>query len=204
MMMHLVGKKYCMLENLKKYKILLASKSPRRKELLADLGIDFEIVSLNDIDETFPYDMCAENVAEYISKKKADAFSSIIKDCELVITADTIVVCENQVLGKPIDYANAIEMLKKLSGKIHNVITGVTISTKAKIRSFSVSTDVEFAPITDEEIDYYIRNYKPFDKAGAYGIQEWIGYIAVKGIKGSFYNVMGLPVQRLYEELKLF
>lgn len=193
-----------MLKNLDNYKILLASQSPRRKELLSQLGISFETIILHGIDESYPKSISVEEVAEFISIKKSEAFASVIKDNELVITADTVVVCDNDVLGKPANYLEAIEMLKKLSGRIHKVITGVTISTKKKTRSFSVSTDVEFASITNEEIEYYVENYKPYDKAGAYGIQEWIGYIAVKGITGSFYNVMGLPVQRLYEELKLF
>ena len=193
-----------MLKNLDNYKILLASQSPRRKELLSQLGISFETIILHGIDESYPKSISVEEVAEFISIKKSEAFASVIKDNELVITADTVVVCDNDVLGKPANYLDAIEMLKKLSGRIHKVITGVTISTKKKTRSFSVSTDVEFASITNEEIEYYVENYKPYDKAGAYGIQEWIGYIAVKGITGSFYNVMGLPVQRLYEELKLF
>ena len=193
-----------MLKNLDNYKILLASQSPRRKELLSQLGISFETIILHGIDESYPKSISVEEVAEFISIKKSEAFASVIKDNELVITADTVVVCDNDVLGKPANYLDAIEMLKKLSGRIHKVITGVTISTKKKTRSFRVSTDVEFASITKEEIEYYVENYKPYDKAGAYGIQEWIGYIAVKGITGSFYNVMGLPVQRLYEELKLF
>ena len=193
-----------MLKNLDNYKILLASQSPRRKELLSQLGISFETIILHGIDESYPKSISVEEVAEFISIKKSEAFASVIKDNELVITADTVVVCDNDVLGKPANYLDAIEMLKKLSGRIHKVITGVTISTKKKTRSFSVSTDVEFASITKEEIEYYVENYKPYDKAGAYGIQEWIGYIAVKGITGSFYNVMGLPVQRLYEELRLF
>ena len=193
-----------MLKNLDNYKILLASQSPRRKELLSQLGISFETIILHGIDESYPKSISVEEVAEFISIKKSEAFASVIKDNELVITADTVVVCDNDVLGKPANYLDAIEMLKKLSGRIHKVITGVTISTKKKTRSFSVSTDVEFASITNEEIEYYVENYKPYDKAGAYGIQEWIGYMGIKGIKGSFYNVMGLPVQRLYALLKTF
>ena len=193
-----------MLDNLKKYKVYLASKSPRRQELLLGLGIPFEIISFKDIDESYPLNLPTEKVAEFISLKKAKVYADNIKDDELIITADTIVVCGNEIFGKPKNTQNAIELLRKISGKVHQVITGVTIVCKGKQSSFSVRTDVEFAELVDSEIKYYVEQFRPLDKAGAYGIQEWIGYIGVKNIHGSFYNVMGLPIQRLYEELKLF
>lgn len=191
-----------MLSNLSKYKIVLASGSPRRKELLAGLGLEFSVFCLKDIDESYPADLNAADVAGYISEKKADAYRQIIHDNELFITADTVVVSGNRILGKPTDRQNAIEMLQALSGKEHQVITGVTLVSAERRASFSVTTDVRFCTLTDEEIEYYVDNYRPFDKAGAYGIQEWIGYIGVENISGSYFNVMGLPVQRLYRELK--
>lgn len=191
-----------MLSNLSKYKIVLASGSPRRKELLAGLGLEFSVFCLKDIDESYPADLNAADVAGYISGKKADAYRQIIHDNELFITADTVVVSGNRILGKPTDRQNAIEMLQALSGKEHQVITGVTLVSAERRASFSVTTDVRFRTLTDEEIEYYVDNYRPFDKAGAYGIQEWIGYIGVESISGSYFNVMGLPVQRLYRELK--
>lgn len=191
-----------MLSNLSKYKIVLASGSPRRKELLAGLGLEFSVFCLKDIDESYPADLNAADVAGYISGKKADAYRQIIHDNELFITADTVVVSGNRILGKPTDRQNAIEMLQALSGKEHQVITGVTLVSAERRVSFSVTTDVRFCTLTDEEIEYYVDNYRPFDKAGAYGIQEWIGYIGVESISGSYFNVMGLPVQRLYRELK--
>lgn len=193
-----------MLDNLSNYNIILASKSPRRRELLGELGLNFDIISIDGVEEIYPENLQAHEIAEYLSNLKADAYLSVILQKDLIITADTIVVCENQVMGKPRDYDDAIYMLKTLSGKTHEVITGVTLLSKNKRVSFSVITEVEFADISDEEVKYYIDKYSPFDKAGAYGIQEWIGYVAVKAIKGSFYNVMGLPLHRLYQELKSF
>lgn len=193
-----------MLDNLYKYKILLASKSPRRKELLGRLGLEFQVVSVDNIEEIYPENMKASDVAEYLSQLKADGYSDNLKDNEMIITADTVVICDDVVLGKPQNYDDALEMLMRLSGKVHSVSTGVTIMTKSKRTSFSVSTEVEFSEISSDEAKFYIDNYSPFDKAGAYGIQEWIGCVAVKGIRGSFYNVMGLPVHRLYQELKQF
>ena len=190
------------LKNIEGYNVILASNSPRRKELLGQLGISFTTRILNDIDESFPADMPADNVAEYISKKKADAYRQCMADNELIITADTIVVSNNKILGKPVDADDAHNMLRELSGHAHQVITGVTITTTQFSKSFSSVTDVNFAELSDVEIDYYIENYKPFDKAGAYGIQEWIGCVGVSGMKGSYYNVMGLPIFRLYQELK--
>lgn len=191
-------------ENLSKYKILLASKSPRRRELLSDLRINFDTVTIGDVEESYPASLPTDNVAEYLSRLKANAFSPLLRNNELLITADTVVICEDDVLGKPKNEEEARLMLRHLSGKIHYVDTGVTITTSERIKSFTVRTEVKFADISDEEIDYYVSRFQPFDKAGAYGIQEWIGCAAVEWIKGSFFNVMGLPTRRLYEELKQF
>lgn len=190
------------LENLKKYRIVLASGSPRRKELLGELGIDFVVDVKKGIDESYPADMPAEQISEYISREKAAAYS--VATDELLITADTTVVLDGEALGKPRDKAEAKTMLRKLSGKTHLVVTGVAITTAERQKTFSAVTEVEFANLDDDEIDYYVENFSPLDKAGAYGIQEWIGCAGVKRISGSFYNVMGLPVQRLYAELKAF
>lgn len=183
-------------------KIILASNSPRRRELLGGLDIDYEVKVLPDIAEDYPDDLPTEQVAEYISREKAAAYKSLLDEDELVLTADTIVVVEGQVLGKPTDEADARRMLRLLSGKTHQVITGVTLLSRRQEKSFSVSTDVTFKTLTDEEISYYVEKYRPLDKAGAYGIQEWIGYIGVTELRGSYFNVMGLPVQRIYEALK--
>ena len=196
-----------MLENLSKYKIVLASNSPRRKELLAGLGLQFEVCTLKGIDESYPDNLKGEEIPKHISMKKAQAYLPTMEEDELLITADTIVYTKDAegngiVLGKPQDAEEAHAMLRTLSGKIHEVITGVNILTKKKHCIFAVTSEVSFAELTDEEINYYIENYRPFDKAGAYGIQEWIGFIGVNGLRGSYFNVMGLPVQRLYEELK--
>ena len=186
------------------YKIILASNSPRRKELLAGLDLQFEVRVLQGIDESYPQDLPTLKIAEFISKKKADAYVQTMADDELVITADTVVILGDEVMGKPHDEADAKRMLGELSGRTHQVATGVTLSTKERQVSFSVVTDVTFKQLSADEIDYYVRTYKPFDKAGAYGIQEWIGYIGVTALKGSYFNVMGLPVQRIYEALKTF
>lgn len=183
-------------------KIILASASPRRKELLAGLDIDFEVRLLPGIDESYPANLPTGKIAEYIACEKAAAYNGEIGDDEVLLTADTIVVVDDKVLGKPVDADDARRMLSMISGKTHQVITGVCLSTRKKTHSFSVETDVTFKILESDEIDYYIENYKPFDKAGAYGIQEWIGYIGVESIKGSYFNVMGLPVQRIYKELK--
>lgn len=192
------------LENLKKYHIILASNSPRRRELLAGLGIDFEVKTLSGIDESYPCDLNSDMIAQYISQKKAEAYKSLIVDNEMVITSDTIVLLDGKVYGKPADEADACRMLGELSGRTHKVITGVCINTRERSCAFHVVTEVEFAPLSSDEIEYYVTHFKPLDKAGAYGIQEWIGSVAVRAINGSFYNVMGLPVQRLYAELKSF
>lgn len=184
-----------------KYKLILASNSPRRKELLAGLGVPFEVRVLQDIDEHYPENLPVNEVARYIAKEKADAYRRIVAADELIITADTVVIVGDEILGKPIDEADAVRMLKLLSGHTHHVTTGVCLLTAEKERCFDVTTDVTFKTLTDEEIHYYVNRYRPFDKAGAYGIQEWIGYIGVTGLNGSYYNVMGLPVQRIYQEL---
>ena len=184
------------------YKVILASNSPRRKELLGGLGIDFEVRTLQDIDESYPDTLCGEEIPMYISGKKAEAYKRTMADDEMIITADTIVYDNEQVLGKPKDREEAIQMLRQLSGHAHEVITGVSIVTKEKTTQFASTSKVFFASLTDEEIIHYVDNYHPFDKAGAYGIQEWIGYVAVTRIEGSYFNVMGLPIQRLYTELK--
>ena len=187
-----------------RWKIILASNSPRRKELLAGLDLQFEVRVLQDIDESYPHDLPTLKIAEFISKKKADAYVETMADDELVITADTVVILGDEVMGKPHDEADAKRMLGELSGRTHQVATGVTLSTKERQMSFSVVTDVTFKLLSADEIDYYVRTYHPMDKAGAYGIQEWIGYIGVTALKGSYFNVMGLPVQRIYEALKTF
>ncbi|MDE6578543.1 MAG: Maf family nucleotide pyrophosphatase [Muribaculaceae bacterium] len=193
-----------MLENLRDYKIFLASKSPRRRELMQMLRVPFTVLTIGGIDESFPDDIPLTEVPEYVSNIKAEAYRKHLKDKELVITADTMVISGNKILGKPKDGREAMEMLKDLSGKTHLVATGVTIATLDLKVSFTTITEVTFAAISDKEIDYYVKNYQPFDKAGAYGIQEWIGAVAVSGINGSFYNVMGLPVHRLFRELSKF
>lgn len=180
---------------------MLASNSPRRRELLAGLGFDFEVKVLPGIDESYPETLPALETAEYIARKKSEAYRQSMSDDQLVITADTVVVVGDEVLGKPADDREAASMLRKLSGRSHQVVTGVCLATTGQVVSFSVRTDVTFKPLTDEEIDYYIKKYQPMDKAGAYGIQEWIGYIGCTGLNGSYYNVMGLPVQRIYTEL---
>jgi septum formation protein len=187
-----------------RWKIILASNSPRRKELLAGLDLQFEVRVLQDIDESYPHDLPTLKIAEFISKKKADAYVETMADDELVFTADTVVILGDEVMGKPHDEAAAKRMLGELSGRTHQVATGVTLSTKERQMSFSVVTDVTFKQLSADEIDYYVRTYHPMDKAGAYGIQEWIGYIGVTALKGSYFNVMGLPVQRIYEALKTF
>ena len=188
----------------KDYKIILASNSPRRKELLAGIDVQFEVRVIQDIDESYPADLPTKDIAEYISHKKAAVYQQQMAPDELIITADTIVVLGNEVMGKPHDEADARRMLGELSGRTHQVITGVTLTTIQKQISFSVETDVTFKQLSDSEIDYYVSHYKPFDKAGAYGIQEWIGHIGVTGLQGSYFNVMGLPVQRIYEALRQF
>ncbi|MBQ0049805.1 MAG: septum formation protein Maf [Bacteroidales bacterium] len=189
-------------ERMKNYKIVLASGSPRRKELLAGLGVDFEVRLLDGIDESYPKGLNGEEIAAHISSKKAAAYKDSLMPNELIITADTIVYLEGTVLGKPKDEEEARTMLKSLSGKTHEVITGVTLMTTTKQQTFASVSKVSFAQLTDNEIDHYVTHFHPTDKAGAYGIQEWIGFVGVERIEGSYFNVMGLPVQRLYQELK--
>lgn len=193
-----------MLENLNKYEIVLASNSPRRKELLQRMGVNFKVRTFFGIDESYPDSLRGEDIVCYISRNKAKAYQSSMAPNELLITADTIVYVDGEVMGKPKNAEQAKEMLHKLSGKTHQVITGVTIVTAKRTENFGVTSQVKFTNITDEEINFYVDNYLPFDKAGAYGIQEWIGIVAVEEIKGSYFNVVGLPVQRLYQELKTF
>lgn len=193
-----------MFNNLDKYHIILASNSPRRKELLAHLGIEFSVRTIEGIDESYPDGLSDEDVALHIAEKKMNAYRLSMKADELIITADTIVCVDGAILGKPADDDEAKKMLRTLSGREHKVITGVAVSTQDRTETFAATTTVRFADLTDEEIEFYVANYKPTDKAGAYGIQEWIGYIGVESISGSFFNVIGLPVQRLYKVLKKF
>ena len=193
-----------MLSNLKKYHIILASKSPRRQELLRGMGVGFEIMT-KETPEDYPAELPLDEVPKYLSLQKSLAF----KDNELpadylLITSDTVVICEDEILGKPKDREDAERMLRMLSGKTHHVVTGVTVRSAEKTESFAVRSNVVFADLDQDEIDYYIEHCQPFDKAGAYGIQEWIGYVGISGLEGSFYNVMGLPTRKLYQCLKTF
>lgn len=193
-----------MLDNLKKYNIVLASKSPRRQELLKGIGVDFSILT-KEVDESFPSKLPLIDVAPFLSLKKAKAFEdSELPDNYMVITADTVVIVKNEILGKPKDRDDAVRMMNLLSGKVHKVVTGVTVHTKEKTKTFSVISKVTFETLDNQEVGYYIDNFRPYDKAGAYGVQEWIGYIGVSNVEGSYYNVMGLPTQRLYKVLKEF
>ena len=190
-----------MLDNLKNYKVILASNSPRRKELLAGLGVEYEVRTLPDVDESYPASLQGAEIPLFISKEKADAYLTIMQPGELMITADTIVWLDGQVLGKPQNREDALHMLRTMSGRTHQVFTGVCITTTEWQRSFTAQTEVRFAILTEEEIAFYVDTYQPMDKAGAYGVQEWIGFIGVENISGSYYNIMGLPVQKLYREL---
>jgi septum formation protein len=192
-----------MFENLVGYKIILASKSPRRRQLLEGLNIPFEVV-VREVEEVFPENMPLEEIPIYLAKLKSEAFLKELADNELVITADTIVWIDGEILGKPFDHDHAFEMLRKLSGRKHVVVTGVCLTSIEKQVTFSSVTEVYFKELSDYEIEYYLNQFHPYDKAGAYGVQEWIGYIAIDTIKGSYFNVMGLPVGRLYGELKRF
>jgi septum formation protein len=191
------------IDNLNNYNIILASRSPRRQQLLRELGLKFNIV-IKDYNEIYPEGLKGEEIARYVCREKAMVFKNEISDNEIVITADTIVWCNNKVLGKPLDYEDAVSILEEISGNTHEVITGVCIYSYYKEITFSVSTKVTFDTLSGEEISYYIDKFKPYDKAGAYGIQEWIGIIACSHIEGSYFNVVGLPVQRLYRELERF
>lgn len=189
------------MHSIKNYKLILASASPRRQQLMKDAGFTFE-VWLKNVEEKYPQELHWENVPEYLSKVKASAFREELKADEVLITADTVVCIHDRILGKPADRKEAISMLQELSGNRHLVVTGVSVTTRTEQLSFYSRTDVFFKRLSNEEIEFYVDTYKPFDKAGAYGIQEWIGYIGIERIEGSFYNVMGLPIQKLYETLR--
>jgi septum formation protein len=191
------------ISNLNNYKIILASRSPRRQQLLHEMGLKFDLV-IKEYTEIYPEGLRGAEVARYVSYGKAVSFKNEISDNEIVITADTIVWCNNKVLGKPVDQADAIRILKEISGNTHEVITAVTLLSLEKDVTFSETTKVTFEPLSEEEICYYIDKFKPYDKAGAYGIQEWIGIIGCSNIQGSYFNVVGLPAQRLYKELQNF
>ena len=190
------------MEGIENYRVILASNSPRRRELLSGLGIDYEVRTLPDVDESYPTLLQGADIPLYIAREKAEAYRAALQPGELLITADTIVWLQGHVLGKPVDMADARRMLHLLSGQTHQVYTGVCLTTTTRQRAFCACTEVRFAPLTDGEIDYYLTHFHPLDKAGSYGVQEWIGYIGVEHIAGSYFNVMGLPVQRLYRELK--
>lgn len=186
------------------YRLILASNSPRRKELLSGIDVEYETRVIPDIDESFPNSLPLEDVAIYLAKKKASAYLKELNDNELLITADTVVLLNDKILGKSANEQESATMLRKLSGKTHKVITAVCLTSTKKQVSFSDTSVVTFGPLSDAEINYYVSKYKPFDKAGSYGVQEWIGYVAVEKIEGSYYNVMGLPVFKIYKELKMF
>ena len=189
-------------DRLKNYRLILASASPRRRELLADCDIDFELAEKFECEECYPADLETDKVAEYLSRLKSNAYPHALGECDILLTADTVVILGDKILGKPHSAEEAREMIASLSDATHKVITGVTLRTAERTISFSAESLVSFRKLDAEEIDYYVEKYQPMDKAGAYGIQEWIGYIGIEGIEGSFYNVMGLPVQRLYTILK--
>ena len=191
-------------DKLKPYRLILASQSPRRRQLLADAGIEFVLAPRFECEESFPDTMPAAEVAEYLSSLKSEAYPEPLGANDILLTADTVVIACNRILGKPADRAEAIEMITMLSGRDHEVVTGVTLRSAECVKSFSVVSKVQFRALAQEEIEYYVDTYRPYDKAGSYGIQEWIGYVGIEGIEGSFYNVMGLPVQRLYCELNDF
>lgn len=191
-------------DKLKDFRLILASQSPRRQQLLADAGLKYELAPRFECDEVFPDDMPADDVAGYLSKLKSEAYPEALGESDILLTADTVVVVDNDILGKPASREEAIAMIQRMSGREHKVITGVTLRSSSAAKTFSVSSDVVFRALSDEEIAYYVDNYRPMDKAGAYGIQEWIGYVGIERIEGSFYNVMGLPVQKVYVELSEF
>ena len=190
------------LENIQHYKIVLASNSPRRRELLSGLNLEYTVRVLPDIDESYPDTLKGEEIPMYISREKAEAYRNSMAEDELIITADTVVCINEKVLGKPQTQEEAKEMLRELSGKTHRVITGVCLMTRDLQRTFSATTQVTFDVLTEDEIEFYVEKFRPLDKAGAYGVQEWIGFVGVSRLEGSYFNVMGLPVQRLYQELK--
>lgn len=186
------------------YRVVLASNSPRRKELLSGIDVDYEIFTLPEIDESYPETLPTEEVAQFLSQKKAAAYVHLLDEDTLLITADTVVILNDRILGKPRDKEDAKRMLRLLSAQTHHVVTGVCLTTKDKQHCFSETAKVTFGSLSDEEINYYVEKYLPMDKAGAYGVQEWIGYVAVKKIEGSYFNVMGLPIYKVYQALKSF
>lgn len=189
---------------LEKYDVILASNSPRRKQLLEGLGVKFRTQTIPGLDESYPDDLQGGDIPLYLAKKKSSAYEEILQDNTMIITADTIVWHKGFVLGKPKSREQAIDMIKSLSGDSHQVYTGVCVKTKERTEAFFCESTVKFSQLTQAEIEYYVDNYKPFDKAGSYGIQEWIGYVGVESMTGSFYNIMGLPVHQLYAVLKDF
>ena len=191
-------------QRLKSYHLILASQSPRRQQLLSEAGLEYELSPRFECDEIFPNDLPASEVAEYLSRLKSEAYPQVLADGDILLTADTVVVAEERILGKPADKDDAFAMLRMLSGREHEVITGVTLRSTKQTKSFSAHSKVRFRQLSDEEIAYYIETYSPMDKAGSYGIQEWIGYVGIEGIEGSFFNVMGLPIQRVWCELEKF
>lgn len=186
------------------FRVVLASQSPRRRELLQMLVPDLTIAAIKDVEETYPASLPAEQVPEYLSQLKAEAYKGDLADGEVLLTADTVVVLDGEILGKPIDEADAVAILRKLSGRTHTVVTGVTLTSLHKSVNFSVHTEVDFDKLSDEVIKQYVSTFRPLDKAGAYGIQEWIGAVGIRGIRGSFYNVMGLPLHAVYDRMKEF
>jgi septum formation protein len=193
-----------LVDKLKNYNIILASQSPRRIELLNGLGLKFTQAQLSDVDESYPSILFKNKIPVYIAQKKSNAYTQKLNDNDILITVDTIVWCNNQMFGKPKDRDDARRMLQAISNNVHEVLTGVYLRSSKKIQDFYVSTMVQFRELTDDEIDYYLDNYKPYDIAGAYGIMEWIGFVGLERIEGSYFNVMGLPAQRLYMELERF
>ena len=191
-------------DTLKNHRLILASQSPRRRQLLSDCGLEYELAERYEVEEVFPATMEADEVPVYLSRLKSEGYPAELAENDILLTADTVVIVDNQILGKPADEAEARAMLRTLSGRAHRVTTGVTLRSKSRVESFAVQSDVYFRELTDEEIDYYVERYRPMDKAGSYGIQEWIGYVGIERIDGSFYNVMGLPVQRVYAALGEF
>ena len=191
-------------EKLKEFNIILASASPRRRELLKETGIEYRLATKFECDECYPATLPAEEVAPYLAPRKSPAYPLDLAHNDILITADTTVVLEGEVLGKPSSKQEAKQMIARLAGKEHCVVTGVTIRSRERERTFASSSKVRFASLTSQEIEYYVEHYNPMDKAGAYGIQEWIGYVGIESILGAFFNVMGLPVQRLYRELECF
>lgn len=191
-------------DKLKAWHLILASQSPRRRQLLAEANIDYQLAPRFECDEVYPDELPAVEVAEYLSRLKSEAYPQSLGKRDILLTADTVVVAHDQILGKPANADEAVAMIELLSAGEHEVITGVTLRSAERVKSFSSHSKVRFRELSREEIEYYVKTYAPMDKAGAYGIQEWIGYVGIEGIEGSFYNVMGLPVQRLYCELDSF